>query len=515
MATSKATSSNNGLSSLISMSVRIPISSILLTPVPLSSQVRHPTNSAMPAIAVPSKIRSACDIRALFVKHGILPCKRRRSHEEDDDEPPTPPPKDTTMKVRRRQIESWQQTYLAFEISPLARTPSDNSSASSESELFDSLEGTAGHRGSDALFVTREYIASQSNLARVQDAALSPRPERVPLPHSPTRSALLTFPAAASSHIRMTTYPSPSRIPMASYRIPTTRERLPERRVASNPDELERKRREAMRRKEREEAQARREEAERQARLKREKEEILRRAQDEENARKAALEEELRRVAEERKKRERIEREADEARRFVAEEKRRIERERRMQEAAKAQAWRLEQAKREQEAEGRREAMRRRVYQERQALAERVKTHARTASGSSVLLSGWITVQSDTSAAWKRRYYQLNEKALVLFKNPDETTQILETVKLANISHIREWQEGYEELEGVPHSFAVEFKDGRPAWSMYADTAQDKEYLVALLSNAVAPGLPGSLGPPGSPNSPLSNIPGSGARWWW
>lgn len=55
-----------------------------------------------------------------------------------------------------------------------------------------------------------------------------------------------------------------------------------------------------------------------------------------------------------------------------------------------------------------------------------------------------------------------------------EMIQPLEVVRLADIRHIKEWQEGYEELEGVPHSFAVEFRDGPDAWSMFADSEEDK-----------------------------------------
>lgn len=55
-----------------------------------------------------------------------------------------------------------------------------------------------------------------------------------------------------------------------------------------------------------------------------------------------------------------------------------------------------------------------------------------------------------------------------------ETDQPLEAVKLADVRNVKDWQEGYEELEGIPHSFAMEFGDGRYAWSMYTDSAEDK-----------------------------------------
>jgi MAP7 domain-containing protein 1 len=41
------------------------------------------------------------------------------------------------------------------------------------------------------------------------------------------------------------------------------------------------------------------------------------------------------------------------------------------------------------------------------------------------------------------------------------------------VKTIREPSEGYDELEAIPHSFAVEFIDDGP-WCFFADTAEDK-----------------------------------------
>lgn len=43
-----------------------------------------------------------------------------------------------------------------------------------------------------------------------------------------------------------------------------------------------------------------------------------------------------------------------------------------------------------------------------------------------------------------------------------------------HVRGLREWNEGYEDLEAIPHSFALEFKDGRQSWSMYADSEEEK-----------------------------------------
>lgn len=42
------------------------------------------------------------------------------------------------------------------------------------------------------------------------------------------------------------------------------------------------------------------------------------------------------------------------------------------------------------------------------------------------------------------------------------------------VGAIREPQEGYDELQAIPYSFAVEFTDGDGPWCMFADTAEDK-----------------------------------------
>ncbi|KAI0924025.1 hypothetical protein AcW1_006805 [Taiwanofungus camphoratus] len=404
------------------------------------------------AISTPSKLRSKLDFKFPFPKHG-----RTRRLLDSEETPPPPPPKDRKPAYR----ESWAEVYTAFALSPTfghATSPNSSSVSLEMGELGGQSPGGRAH----TVFLARQlrHKPSQSNLVAVpaarREAALPPCPAGVLSP---------------------STHPGPSRIPMATYRIGVARER----RAASTPDELVLRRREVMRLKEMEEQQARREEAARQARLKQEKQAILERYMAEEAQRKAALDEELRRISAERRKKEAIEREAEELRQMVAAEKRRVERERRLQETQKLQAWRCEQARRAQEMNGKREEWRKKVAAERKALAKRLSVSRKTENGRTVLLAGWITVQAEDYASWKRRYYQLDDKALLLFKNP-ETAQPLDTINIASLRRIREWQEGFEELEGVSNSFALEFRDGREPWSMFSDSHEDKEYLLALLS---------------------------------
>lgn len=55
-----------------------------------------------------------------------------------------------------------------------------------------------------------------------------------------------------------------------------------------------------------------------------------------------------------------------------------------------------------------------------------------------------------------------------------DSTRSVDLVHLdGRIESLNEWYEGFEELEAIPHAFAVKFVDGR-TWLMYADTEQDK-----------------------------------------
>jgi len=56
-----------------------------------------------------------------------------------------------------------------------------------------------------------------------------------------------------------------------------------------------------------------------------------------------------------------------------------------------------------------------------------------------------------------------------------------------NVSGLKEWYEGYEDLEAIAFSLVVEFKDGRKPLSMYADCEEEKYKLLGLLRVAAGP----------------------------
>ena len=304
--------------------------------------------------------------------------------------PPPPPPKDISGGERER-------SYSFFEPhNPRPQSEWDDVRYAVMSPISES----------DSVIVISHQVRPPPNYAR-----LPPVPDEMgvmPAPDSPT-----VPPKATTTHTRSAT----SRIPVAASRITATQRRAA---TISTPEEAELRRREARRRKEQEEQEALREEAARQARLKYEKEQQLLEAAREEAARKAALEQELRRAVEERRKREAIEREAEALSSMVAAERKRQDRERRRQETAKMQRMRHELEEQQLAQVRERQAWRERVDRERRALANVLELRkTKNARGLTVLLTGWVTVQSEDCLSYKRRYFQLREDALLLFKDTE------------------------------------------------------------------------------------------------
>lgn len=67
-------------------------------------------------------------------------------------------------------------------------------------------------------------------------------------------------------------------------------------------------------------------------------------------------------------------------------------------------------------------------------------------------------------------------------------TAPLENIDLkGNVGGLKEWFEGcYEDLEAIPFSFVVEFKDGREPMCMYADSEEEKVGIALNISNCPA-----------------------------
>ncbi|KIY67814.1 hypothetical protein CYLTODRAFT_490299 [Cylindrobasidium torrendii FP15055 ss-10] len=252
--------------------------------------------------------------------------------------------------------------------------------------------------------------------------------------------------------------------------------------VIADPAERARRRQLAKEQKEREEAQAAREEMQRQFQSKLRKDEIRRQEQEDERRRQRQLQEELRRSAEARRRKEQEDREEELRRKQELELRKITERERRMEEHKRLDQWRTQQARIAEDNVKREEAAKMRENNERKKQIAQVQAKVKSSNRSEDLVTGWLTMQTSENIAWRRRYYRLIGNTLFLYRSPKDMPAVLDEINLkGKLRGLREWNEGYEELKAIPHSFAVEFKDARGSWQMFCDSEEDKIKLLGLL----------------------------------
>lgn len=241
-----------------------------------------------------------------------------------------------------------------------------------------------------------------------------------------------------------------------------------------------------------------REEHDRQEKRRREREEQERREREEEKERKAVLQEELRAAALRKARQEREEREREEQQLRELRERKQLEKERRLQHTKELERWRAEQLQRAENQFGEKEEERRRSTEGRRVRIARLNEEVFSSKADNMV--GWVTVQAPDMLAWKRRYYKFEmdhaESKMLLYGNPrvslhppprstlmivQEVAKALDVLPLdGRVDSMAEWYEGFEELEAIPHSFAVRFVDGFE-WRMYADSAEEKVGLLPRL----------------------------------
>lgn len=270
----------------------------------------------------------------------------------------------------------------------------------------------------------------------------------------------------------------PPRVPVKAYSPPT---------MPLTPEEKARRRLAAQRQSQLEKEAMLREEYERQETKRREKVEQERLEREEEEARKAVLQEELRAAALRKARLEREEREIEERRSQELRERKQLEKERRLQYTKEMERWRAEQMQRAESQCSEKEEERRRSAEGRRVRIARMNEEV-FSTGRTDKMVGWVTVQPPDTLAWKRRYYTFElghaESKMLLYGNPREVIQPLDALPLdGRVDSIAEWYEGFEELEAIPHSFALRFIDG-VEWRMFADSAEEKDRLLVLLSEA-------------------------------
>ncbi|KAG5637690.1 hypothetical protein H0H81_003606 [Sphagnurus paluster] len=246
-----------------------------------------------------------------------------------------------------------------------------------------------------------------------------------------------------------------------------------------------RRRQEEVKQRQREEAEAKREEARHREEMRRRKERQVRELQEEEEQRRASLEAELQRIVAERRRKEKREQEEEERKKAEIEERKRVDRERRMEEHRKLEQWRNDQARMAEESARRAEEARKKEEAERMKKIQLVEAKVKRSHNADALVSGWVTMQTHDSLLWKRRFYKFIGSVVYFYRNANDTHQCLDEVELlGKLRGLREWNEGYEDLEAIPHSFAIEFQDEQEHWSLFSDSEEEKYKLLGLLHHA-------------------------------
>ncbi|KAI0272617.1 hypothetical protein BC834DRAFT_857554 [Gloeopeniophorella convolvens] len=227
-----------------------------------------------------------------------------------------------------------------------------------------------------------------------------------------------------------------------------------------------------------EDREARHEEEVRQARIKLQREKEARMAEEEERTRRAQLEHDLERIAAARAAREEEERTAEERRVQDRADRRRRDAEKRAEEAQRLEEWRLEEVRRLEELARAEEELKRKAMERREAARAAAHKRRRESrmTGDSMMLTGWVTVQSAQSVSWKRRYFQLTDTLMRFYKSDKDVGNVpLDVVVLKDASpSTKEWHEGFEELRSIPHSFALVFGNGEQSMMLFSDSVEEK-----------------------------------------
>ncbi|KAF8308325.1 hypothetical protein DL93DRAFT_2171177 [Clavulina sp. PMI_390] len=288
-------------------------------------------------------------------------------------------------------------------------------------------------------------------------------PTKVPLPPSrqPSGSASYLSPTSSPTVLAYPTPRTAAQEQAAQSRAKWAIELETERRV------LQRQRSRLEMQREAEAEQQALYDAERSARLKQEREDAMRAEMDEDDRRKAIEQEHARKLAAERAAEE-------QRRRDEVAQKKAMEAQRRREEVAA-------RIKREREAEEERERLALEKQKEEEAsLASKREIQQQFTNvrgGGSIILTGNVTTQAHDSLYWRRRYFELSSQGMAFYKSSDTLSNRLDLLPLDGKA--RAITEKHDELQSIPHSFAIEFHDG--TMQLFCDTADDKEVLVSAI----------------------------------
>ncbi|KAF9268966.1 hypothetical protein L218DRAFT_410550 [Marasmius fiardii PR-910] len=335
-----------------------------------------------------------------------------------------------------------------------------------------------GFRQSNRIGSAPTYISTDGPPSNVQHI-----PHRIP-PPIPRRTSMtdLISEFAVISHDEAAGRPTSAQQDAPLFIIPLEKKWIPEATFIPDPDERARRRQLVQEQREREEQEAIKAEEERQRRLKREKEHLAEQERREEERRRASLDEELRRARAERRLKEEREKEEDLRKKQEIAARKEADRERRLEEHRKLEKWRQEQAQLAVESESKQSEARRLEEMRRKSVIQKMVSQVKQEVKSGHLQDGWVTLQSNDSVVWRRRYYKLIGSTLFFYRNDTEINTVLDEIDLqGKLAGVREWDEGFEELKAIPHSFALQFKDHRTPWAMFLDFPEEKDKLLGII----------------------------------
>ncbi|KAA1468735.1 hypothetical protein DENSPDRAFT_834141 [Dentipellis sp. KUC8613] len=218
-----------------------------------------------------------------------------------------------------------------------------------------------------------------------------------------------------------------------------------------------------------------------QARIKREKADIIQQMARIELDRRARLEDELRMVSAIRARREDEQKLAEKIWAQEREDKRKADRAKRREEVRQLEERRQQQ---QLELEGhfaRIEDLRHRAEQRRIRARELADNLGRRQKIDTILLRGWVTIQSSDKPIWKRRFFTMSMGSLTCYKSDKNPACPSDVIHPGCVQSVKEWFDaGFEGLQFVPSSFAVVLKNDGGHICFYADSEDDKDILMGF-----------------------------------
>jgi hypothetical protein len=187
--------------------------------------------------------------------------------------------------------------------------------------------------------------------------------------------------------------------------------------IVIDPAEKIRRRIEKQKQKEEAEKHAMKEEFEQQAFRMKEKQEALRREEEEEAHRRASLHEAVRKAMAARSMKERELKEAEERRLSELREKKMLERAKRMAQSKLSEERRKERARLAKELLQREELGKKQEDEERKSRIKSAKAEFHVSSKSQSPMTGWVTIQTNESPAWKRRFFELVGTTMFFYRS--------------------------------------------------------------------------------------------------